>query len=83
MSINVVKFPEHFAALDIPEALRTLANEIEAGNHGDCYNLFWAIDAGDGVIDVGLMGKSAEPAMTAHFLAAVAQRKIEGNIGNG
>lgn len=30
-SLKVVPFPEHFAAMNIPEALRTLAIEIEDG----------------------------------------------------
>lgn len=80
-SLNVVQFPEHFAALDIPASLRVLADEIEAGEHGASHTLLWVIDAGKGQITMGLMGKSAEAGMTAHFLAAVAQRKIEGSIG--
>ena len=83
MSLNVVKFPDHYAALDIPDALRVLADEIEEGEHGACFNLLWVIDAGDGAIDLGLMGKTTDAAFHAHFLAAVAMRKIEGNIGNG
>lgn len=79
--LNVVQFPEHFAALDVPESLRVLADEIEAGEHGACHTLLWVIDAGNGQINMGLMGKAAEAGITAHFLAAVAQRKIEAGIG--
>lgn len=80
MSLNIVQFPEQYAALDIPASLRILADQIEAGEHGDAYTLLWVIDAGDGRIDLGLMGKAAEAGITAHFLAAVAQRKIEAGI---
>ena len=79
--LNVVPFPEHYAALDIPESLRVLAEQIESGEHGACHTLLWVIDAGDGQIDLGLMGKAGEAGITAHFLAAVAQRKIEAGIG--
>lgn len=81
MSLNVVKFPDHYAALDIPDALRALADEIEEGNYGACFNLLWVIDAGDGAIDLGLMGKTTDAAFHAHFLADVAMRKIVGGIG--
>ena len=79
--LNVVPFPEHYAALDIPAALRVLAEQIEAEEHGACHTLLWVIDAGDGRIDLGLMGKCSDPGGTAHLLAAVAQRKIEAGIG--
>lgn len=81
MTLNVVPFPEYFSALNIPESLRLLANEIEAGEHGAAHTLLWVIDAGDARISMGLMGKAAEAGITAHFLAAVAQRKIEAGIG--
>lgn len=80
-TLNVVPFPEHYAALDIPESLRVLADQIESGEHGAALTLLWVIDAGDGQIDLGLMGKAGEAGITAHFLAAVAQRKIEQGIG--
>lgn len=79
--LNVVPFPEHYAALDIPEALRVLADEIEAEEHGAAFTLLWVIDGGNGRIDLGLMGKCSDPGGTAHLLAAVAQRKIEAGIG--
>lgn len=81
MTLKVIKFPEHYAALDIPAALRVLADEIESGEHGATHTLLWVIDAGDSRIDMGLMGKAGERGITAHFLAAVAQRKIEAGIG--
>lgn len=48
MTLQLIQFPEHFAALDIPAALRILADNIEAGEAG----------------------------LTAHFLAAAAQKRI-------
>jgi hypothetical protein len=79
--LSVVQFPERVAALDVPEALRGLADAIEAGEHGDAFTLLWVIDCGDGRVDMGLMGKAGEPGTTAYFLAGLAQRKIEQGIG--
>lgn len=76
MALQLIQFPEHFAALDIPAALRILADNIEAGEHGEAHTLLWIIDAGDGQIDLGLMGKAGEAGLTAHFLAAAAQKRI-------
>ena len=79
--LNVVPFPEHYAALDIPESLRVLAEQIESGEHGAAHTLLWVIDAGDGHIDLGLMGKAGEAGIAAHFLAAAAQKRILSGIG--
>lgn len=81
MSLNVVKFPDHYAALDIPDALRALADEIEEGTHGACFNLLWVIDAGDNRIELGLLGKTKDSGSHANLLADAAKRKILGNIG--
>lgn len=35
----------------------------------------------DGRVEMGLMGPSPQPALTAYFLAGLAQRKLEGGIG--
>lgn len=80
MTLKVLQFPEHYAALDIPASLRVLADEIEAGEHGASHTLLWVIDAGDGRINLGLMGRAAEAGVTAYFLAGLAQRKIERGI---
>lgn len=76
MALQLIQFPEHFAALDIPAALRILADNIEAGEHGEAHTLLWIIDAGDGQINLGLMGKAGEAGLTAHFLASAAQKRI-------
>lgn len=81
MTLQVIKFPEHFAALDIPAALRVLADEIEAGDHGDAHALLWVVDAGDGLIDLGLLGRCADLGGTAMILACAAQKKIMSGIG--
>lgn len=81
MTLNVVKFPDHHAALDVPESLRMLADDIEAGEHGASHSLLWIIDCGDGDISLGLMGKAGEPGTTAYYLAGLAQRKLEQGIG--
>lgn len=75
--LNVLKFPNLPGAQDVAAALRELADEIEKGTKNDAHNLAWALDCGDGVIEVGLMGKVAEPAITAYYLLGLAQRKPE------
>lgn len=81
MTLNVVKFPDHFAAMGIPEALRELADNIEKGYYNQAFNLVWAIDCGNGRLEMGLFGASPQPALTAYFLAGLAQRKLESGIG--
>lgn len=81
-TLNVIQFPEHYAALDIPQALRNLADEIEAGTRGGAaHSLLWVIDAGDGAIEMGVMGKVSDAGFAAYFLAGAAQQKIMGGIG--
>lgn len=82
MTLNVVQFPEHFAATDIPSALRVLADEIEAEKHGATHSLLWVVDAGGGQIKLGLMGKCSDSGLTAYFMAGAAQKKIMGGISD-
>lgn len=81
MTLSLVKFPDQHAVQNIPEAPRSLADGIESGEYGDAYNVVWAVDCGDGRVEMGLMGPSPQPALTAYFLAGLAQRKLEGGIG--
>lgn len=62
---------------DLPKSLRNLADAIEAGEYDDAYHLAWCIDCGDGRIEVGLIGQTPEPGAIAHYLFALAQRKLE------
>jgi hypothetical protein len=75
--LNIVEFPTMPAAQSLPEALRKLANEIEQGEYGDSHNLAWAIDCGDSRIELDYLGKCSEPAAAAHFLFALAMRRLE------
>lgn len=79
-SLKVVPFPEHFAAMNIPEALRTLAIEIEDGRHGECHSLLWVIDMGCGDINLGLLGKVPDLTGTALLLSLAVQKKVMGGI---
>lgn len=63
--------------LDIPEALRNLAKQIENGDLDAAYNLAWVIDCGEGHIEAGIMGKVANVSSDAYLLFALAQRYIE------
>ena len=76
MSINVVQFPE-LSMQSVPDGLRKLADQIDAGEFGDAHNLAWVIDEGEAALSVGLLGKCPEPAPTAYFLYGLAMRKLE------
>ena len=75
--LSVLKFPDLPGCSDVASALRELADSVEKGLKGDAYNCAWVLDCGDGRIEVGLMGKSAEPAMKAYYLLGLAQRQLE------
>lgn len=62
---------------DIPELLRALADDVESGMYGDAHGISWVCDCGDGVIEVGYLGQSPQPAMNAHYLLAMGMRKLE------
>jgi len=75
--LKLVDFPFKPAAVDIPTALRKLADEIEAGDYNAALSLLWVIDCGNADIRAGLMGQCSDPGGVAYLLAGVAQRKIE------
>lgn len=74
--LNVVQLPRA-DIVDLPRGLRALADEIESGKYGDAHNLAWVIDCGDGRIEIGMLGNTAQPGAEAHYLYALAQRKLE------
>jgi hypothetical protein len=76
-ALKVLQFPSLPGCQDVSKALRELADEIDKGTKGDAHNIVWALDCGNGRIEVGLMGKAPEPAMTAYYLLGMAQRKLE------
>ena len=76
MSAQLLAFPEQNIG-DIPRGLRWLADQIEGGQFKNSCNLVWALDLGDGQIEVGLLGRSPAPGAEAHFLFALAQRRLE------
>jgi hypothetical protein len=78
--MNVVKL-EVPCIGDVSEALRRLADAIDAGEYGDAHNLAWVIDCGDKRVECGLTGKGGEPAPLAHYLFALAMRKLEFSSG--
>lgn len=77
--MNIITFPKGQASTDIPEALRILADSIEAGDHGEVHNLAWVLDQGDFAIAVGLLGSvPGLPGPAAHLLFCLGQRRLEG-----
>jgi hypothetical protein len=74
--LKVIPFPEMPAIQNIPQALRKLAESIEAGEFADAHNLAWVIDCGNSRIECGLMGDSLSPGIEGHFLFVLAQQKI-------
>jgi hypothetical protein len=73
---NVIDFPES-GIVSVPVALREPADSIEAGRFGDAHNVAWVVDGGDGMIDVGMAGKSESPATVAYYLLGLGKRKLE------
>jgi len=76
MTLKVVNFPVSNIS-DVPNALRLLADNIEAGEYGDAHNLGWVIDKGHGEIAIGLLGQCSEPGTNLYFLFGLGMRKIE------
>lgn len=74
--LKVIEFPGNDIG-ELPRALRSLADQIEAGEYGDAHNLAWVVDCGAGRIEIGLLGQTAEPGAIAHYLFALGQRKLE------
>lgn len=62
---------------DIARGLRALADAVERGDHGEAHLFAWVCDGGAGRIDVGMLGQSPGAGADAHFLFALAQRKLE------
>jgi hypothetical protein len=75
MSAKLLEFPERDVT-DVPRGLRSLADSIMNGEFGGAHNLVWAIDCGDGKVEVGLLGQAAETGPVAHFLMCLAQQKL-------
>lgn len=73
---ELIKFPKN-DSVDIPTSLRNLADQIENGEYDDAHTLAWAIDCGDGRIELGLCGNCSEPSTTAYFLFGLAKYKLE------
>lgn len=77
----LVELPVTYAA-NLPEKLRKLAEQIEAGDFGDAHTLAWVMDCGDSRIEIGLMGKSESPGIEAHFLYSLAAHKMMAGVLN-
>lgn len=80
MALQVLTFPERHID-DVPGALRRLADEVAAGKHGACHQLFWCCDAGEGQIGLGMLGSSGSPAGDAMLLMAAAMKRLLAGIG--
>lgn len=76
MALQLISFPKKPGILDVPDALRQLAQAIEAGEYGDAHNLAWVIDRGTDIPAIGLMGKAAAPGAEAHLLFGIAQHLL-------
>ncbi len=61
---------------DIPGMLRHLANDIESGELGNVSQVVYVLDAGEGAVDVGLLGMSASMGAEAYLLLACGQKHI-------
>jgi hypothetical protein len=61
---------------DIPGMLRNLANDIESGELGNVSQVVYVLDAGEGAVDVGLLGTAASMGAEAYLLLACGQKHI-------
>jgi hypothetical protein len=75
--MNLVELPIADVG-DISRGLRAVADAIDAGTYADAHRIVWVIDCGGGRIEVGMLGRSAIAGGEAHFILALAQRKLEG-----
>ena len=64
----------------IPGMLRNLANDIESGELGNVSQVVYVLDAGEGAVDVGLLGAAAAVGAEAYLLLAAGQKHILGGI---
>ncbi len=76
MPAELLKLPDRNIQ-DIPRALRTLADQVEQGKLGDCHNIAWVVDVGDGRVECGLLGAAAEAGPTAYLLFGKGMRALE------
>ena len=77
MRMQIVKLPDRNLR-DIPRGLRALADQIERGEmSGDCHNIAWVSDNGNGNVECGLVGLAAECGPTAYLLFGKAMRALE------
>mgnify|MGYP003402815768 FL=1 len=65
---------------DIPGMLRNLADDIESGELGNVSQVVYVLDAGEGAVDVGLLGTAAAVGAEAYLLLAAGQKHILGGI---
>ncbi len=75
MSAKIVRFPDINVG-DIPNSLRSLADEIESGELGDAHSFTYVIDTGKGV-EIGHLGFAAQPGVNAYYVLGLAMRKLE------
>ena len=62
--------------LSVSAGLRKLADEIDKGDFDAAHNLIWCMDCGDGRVELGLLGQTAEFVPTAYYLAGLAKHTM-------
>lgn len=76
---ELVEFPGNTVA-NVPEMLRNLADDIESGELGNVSQVVYVLDAGEGAVDVGLLGTAAAVGAETYLLLAAGQKHILGGI---
>jgi len=76
---ELVEFPGNTVA-SVPEMLRNLADSIENNELGNVSQVVYVLDAGEGAVDVGLLGTAAAVGAEAYLLLAAGQKHILGGI---
>lgn len=75
MVAEVLKLPDR-NVLDVPRALRALADQIERGDI-PCHTVAFVIDCGSGKVEVGILGPVPEVRPAAHLMFALGMRALE------
>ena len=73
--MKIVKFPESNLQC-IPDALRKLTDQIEAGDYNEAHQLAWIIDCGDSRIEYGLLGKAGSAGAEFNLLLDMAKFRM-------
>lgn len=74
--MKVIALPDRNLA-DLPNQLRRLADQVEAGELGDVVSIAWVLELSDENYDCGLIGQTPMPKEHMYYLLGMAKKYIE------